>query len=219
MNRLTTDKPEGNVENLLNLFYIKDQWTWVRGGGPAPDYKDVSLCDLVRMMVKANIPDTELPKDDNNLSMMMMHEWLMDESDTAEGIIALLYNAGWAFAELRLRLAYYEEMEEQGRLVVLPCKMGMAAWSAVGGRVIEISVTGIKAGAAGRIYTADLDCESGCSIEECDGCEVYEWYDAHRGNEGEVELTEEDFGKTVFFDREEAEKALEQERGGTHEDS
>lgn len=108
MKRLTTDKPEGNVENSLNLFYIKDQWTWVRGGGPAPDYKDVSLCDLARMMVKANIPDTELPKDDDNLSMMM-HEWLMDEPDTAEGIIALLYNAGWAFAELRQRLAAYED--------------------------------------------------------------------------------------------------------------
>ena len=112
------------------------------------------------------------------------------------------------------RLADYEDMEGSGRLALLPCKMGMAAWSAVGGRVIEISVTGIKAGAAGRIYTADLDCESGCSIEECGGCEVYEWYDAHRGNEGEVELTEEDFGKTVFFDREEAEKALKQGRGG-----
>lgn len=108
MKRLTTDKPDGNVENSLNLFYIKDQWTWVRGGGPAPDYKDVSLCDLVRMMVKANIPDTELPKDDDNLSMMM-YEWLMDEPDTAEGIIALLYNAGWAFAELRQRLAAYED--------------------------------------------------------------------------------------------------------------
>lgn len=117
------------------------------------------------------------------------------------------------------RLADYEDMEGSGRLALLPCKMGMAAWAAIGGRVIEISVTGIKAGAAGRIYTADLDCESGCSIEECGGCEVYEWYDAHRGNEGEVELTEEDFGKIVFFDREEAEKALEQERGGTHEDS
>ena len=123
MKRLTTDKPEGNVENSLNLFYIKDQWTWVRGGGPAPDYKDVSLCDLVRMMVKANIPDTEPPKDDDNLSMMMQ-EWLMDELDTAEGIIALLYNAGWAFAELRHRLARYEDLEEQGRLVILPCVPG-----------------------------------------------------------------------------------------------
>lgn len=99
------------------------------------------------------------------------------------------------------------QADKDGRVMILPCKMGMTAWAAVGGRVIEISVTGIKAGAAGRIYTADLDCESGCSIEECGGCEVYEWYDAHRGNEGEVELTEEDFGKTVFFDREEAEKA------------
>lgn len=42
MNRLTTDIPKGNFENALNLFYNKDGWTWVRRGGTAPDYKDVS---------------------------------------------------------------------------------------------------------------------------------------------------------------------------------
>lgn len=162
MKRLTTDTPKDNIENALNLFYIKGQWTWVRGGGPAPDYADVSLCDFVRMLVKANIPDATLPENDDDLSMMMA-EWLMDEPDSAEGIISLLYTAGWAFAELRHRLATYEdtglepeeakdmaenaetrlltwcesrygfpvgtvmdllEAKRQGRLVVLPCKVG-----------------------------------------------------------------------------------------------
>ena len=36
--RLTTDNPQNNVETALNLFYIKDGETYVRGGGPAPDY-------------------------------------------------------------------------------------------------------------------------------------------------------------------------------------
>lgn len=150
MKRLTTDNPKDNIENALNLFYIKDQWTWVRGGGPAPGYADVSLCDFVRMLVKANIPDATLPENDDDLSMMMA-EWLMDEPDSAEGIISLLYTAGWSFAELRHRLAAYEntglspeymapaladaaakhaklieyeEAKTEGRLVVLPCKVG-----------------------------------------------------------------------------------------------
>lgn len=156
MKRLTTDTPKDNIETSLNLFYVKDGWTWIRGGGPAPDYADISLNDFVRMLVKANIPDNpELPENDDDLSMMMA-EWLMDDPASAEGIIALLYTAGWAFAELRHLLAAYEdtglepeeiaevrfliaaernpqklarlrklvEADQQGRLVVLPCKVG-----------------------------------------------------------------------------------------------
>lgn len=108
MKRLTTDNPKDNIENALNLFYGKDGWTWVRGGGPAPDYADISLCDFVRMLVKVNIPNAELPKDDDALSDLMC-DWLIDEPDSAEGIISLLYTAGWAFAELRHRLAAYED--------------------------------------------------------------------------------------------------------------
>ena len=29
--RLTTDTPESNLEMALNLFYVKDKQTWVRG--------------------------------------------------------------------------------------------------------------------------------------------------------------------------------------------
>ena len=196
MKRLTTDKPEGNVENSLNLFYTKDQWTWVRGGGPAPDYKDVSLCDLVRMMVKANIPDAELPKDDDNLSMMM-HEWLMDELDTAEGIIALLYNAGWAFAELRHRLTYYEDLEEQGRLVIPPCKVGDTVYC-----ILEDS----------PVYYPDTD---GWYISEETVHEITtKGLILHEVEDGASIYVEpfDRIGKTVFLTREEAEKAIELDR-------
>ena len=192
MKRLTTDKPEGNVENSLNLFYIKDQWTWVRGGGPAPDYKDVSLCDLVRMMVKENIPDTELPKDDDNLSMMM-HEWLMYDQDSAEGIIALLYNAGWAFAELRHRLARYEDLEEQGRLVIPPCKVGDTVYC-----ILEDS----------PVYYPDTD---GWYISEETVHEITtKGLILHEVEDGASIYVEpfDRIGKTVFLTREEAEKAL-----------
>lgn len=123
MKRLTTDNPKDNIENALNLFYIKDRETWVRGGGPGPECADVSLFDFVRDVVKTHIPNVELPKDDDNLSMMM-DEWLFDGPDTAEGVVALLYAAAWAFAELRERLKKYEDSEQEGLLVTLPRKVG-----------------------------------------------------------------------------------------------
>lgn len=108
MKRLTTEMPKDNLETALNLFYIKDHETWVRGYGPAPEYADVSLFDLTRDIVKTHIPEAELPEDDDALSNMMP-EWLMDGIDSAEGIVALLYTAAWAYAELRHKLMRYED--------------------------------------------------------------------------------------------------------------
>lgn len=120
MKRLTTDTPKNNLQAALNLFYIKDHETWVRGGGPGPEYADVSLFDFIRDVVKSHIPDVELPEDNDDLSDMMP-EWLMDDPGTAEGVIGLLYTAAWAYAELRHKLMLYEdtgmEPEEINRIV------------------------------------------------------------------------------------------------------
>lgn len=43
---------------------------------------------------------------------------------TQRGLIATFYQNLWAMAELREKLKYYEDLEEQGRLLVLPCKVG-----------------------------------------------------------------------------------------------
>ncbi|MBR2934892.1 MAG: hypothetical protein IKB79_04875 [Oscillospiraceae bacterium] len=190
MKRLTTDNPKDNIENALNLFYGKDQWTWVRGYGPAPDCADIGLCDLVRMIVKANIPDAELPEDDDALSELMC-EWLMYEPTTAEGIISLLYTAGWAFAELRHRLAAYEDLEEQGHLMELPCKVGDTVYI------------------SGHEYAAQID----EIVIKANGGITFFWLEYDRGPELEElwdygEFTPEDIGKIVFLTREEAERAL-----------
>lgn len=108
MKRLTTNDPKDNMETAFNLFCIKDHEVWVRGGGLAPEYADISLFDFIRRAVAAHIPDAELPEDDDDLSMMMA-EWLMDDIGTAEGVLGLLYTAAWAYAELRHRLAAYED--------------------------------------------------------------------------------------------------------------
>ena len=52
MNRITTDHPSDNIETALNLFYIKNGETWVRGGGPGPEFPEASLFDYLREIVK-----------------------------------------------------------------------------------------------------------------------------------------------------------------------
>lgn len=163
MERLTTNDPQGNVETAHNLFYAKDTEVWVRGGGAAPDYADITLYDFIRQIVQSlgpmsidtSVPDEELGEE--------LYELLFDGTGTIEGLVATLYTAAWAFADLRKRLASYEDTgltptqiksilpkqsveeavermkaererydewfawkqaEQEGRLLVLPCKVG-----------------------------------------------------------------------------------------------
>lgn len=108
MNRITTDHPIDNIETLLNLFYIKDGETWVRGGGPGPEFQDVSLYDYLREIVK----NYNLGIDTSSEEEIgwAISERLFDGIDTLEGVVATLYTAGWAFAELRARLELYENI-------------------------------------------------------------------------------------------------------------
>lgn len=107
--RLTTDNPEGNYTTALNLFYIKDRETWVRGGGPAPDYPDVSLYDYIRRAITRHHAggfDLGASKEDLDDALF---EALSDGIDTKEGLIAMLYEAAWAFSIIRHKLKAYED--------------------------------------------------------------------------------------------------------------
>ena len=108
MKRLTTGHPQGNVETALNLFYIKNGEAWVRGGGPGPEFPDVSLFDYLREIVQTH--GLEIDISDETAIGLSVYESLFDGIDTLEGIVATLYTAGWAFAELRARLELYENI-------------------------------------------------------------------------------------------------------------
>ena len=121
MERLTTDHPQDNIETALNLFYVQEGDTWVRGGGEAPDFPDAPLYDYARQLVRdhgAKI-DTECEDFDFGIELA---ETLFDGVDTIEGLIATLYTTAWAFSELREKLKQYEDAEEEGKLQWLPCK-------------------------------------------------------------------------------------------------
>ena len=108
MKRLTTNCPDNNLDSALNLFYIKDSETWVRGGGDGPDYPDIRLYDFIRKVAKILLPDLDFPMDDDGVDYAM-GELLLDGPDEPTGLLALLYTAAWSYVELRGRLMQYED--------------------------------------------------------------------------------------------------------------
>lgn len=146
MKRLTNDNPQDNVSSALNLFYVKDGWTWVRGGGPGPDYADVTLNDYVRMIARDHGLEIAKSSNDDEISCEMA-ELLFDGTSTVEGIVATLYTAGWAFAVLRERLKRYEELEERHLLAELPCSIGQSVYfcnRAFENEICPAIVTGVE---------------------------------------------------------------------------
>lgn len=224
MKRLTTNCPDNNLDAALNLFYIKDFETWVRGGGDGPDYPDIRLYDFIRKAAKILLPDLDFPMDDDGVDYAM-GELLLDGPDEPTGLLALLYTAAWSYAELRGRLMQYEdtgktpvevstlvkdwndlctivrecggisrvrvlaEADKDGRLVVLPCKVGQRVFALLDTdkHISECEVKQI--GMGNKIGFIGLEPIGA------------------RGREYGVALN--GFDKTVFLTREEAEKALE----------
>ncbi len=107
--RLTTDQPDCNVSMALNLFFAKDNETWVRNGGPWPGCEDIKLTDFIRLAAKTlGLFSLKLPEDDRDLDALITD--MMDEGpEEPEGILAIIHTAGWAFAELRERLKAFED--------------------------------------------------------------------------------------------------------------
>lgn len=100
--RLTTNTPQGNLEQSLNLFYAKDGETWVRGYGEHG--ADITLLDLTRKLIRQYAQPDEVPETMSDEDVMFaMVDWLYGGTDSMEGVLALLYLAGWVCAELLWR--------------------------------------------------------------------------------------------------------------------
>lgn len=97
MERLTTDKPQNNSENALNLAYAKDKWVHIRG-------MDESFTDYIKKGCRRN---------GCNLSEMSDHEVCECVTECAfsnpECPVFLLFMVATQAAELRARLSTYED--------------------------------------------------------------------------------------------------------------
>ena len=94
-------------------------------------------------------------------------------------------------------------------VIVPPCKVGDTVYVISQSRVKETKIDEIYRYRYGTRIFVEFDCD-----EDCEGCPFEAWAQSFCGEwdcasaYGSAELAEDDFGKTVFLTREEAEREL-----------
>lgn len=137
MDRLTINKDisEMNMLELAhNSCYAKD------GNARYRDYDiDIDARQLSRKLLKEYANGDDAFASDEDFDEYMI-DCLQYGTENIEGIIALFYRNMWAMADLRERLKEYEDLNEQGLLLRLPCKVGDKAWYLHRGIIDEVIV-------------------------------------------------------------------------------
>ena len=215
MNRLTTDTPHGNFETMMNFAYAKNSEVWIRGaGGDGEDMKLNEYIFDVRQGDK-NYCEVDHPDDFPEFCLyacfcefgalfaaatqaaelrarLAAYEDTGLEPDEAEACkVAFM---GKSLAEIKEiegisveRMKDLAKADSEGRLLVLPCKVGDTVWfNTYKNNATEC--VGIQPHEVKRVNVCFLT----------DGAEIPKW----------------EIGKTVFLTREDAEKAL---GGGTND--
>lgn len=191
MERLTTNKnvsEMGMYELAMNSCYSKDGLARYR------DFeKDVDARELTRELLKKYAEGDDAFEDVDAFDDEML-DLLQYGTDTIEGLIALFYLNLWTKADLRERLKAYEDAEEQGLLLRLPCKIGdefyVIAYS-------DKKVTHVKC--TGYLIQEDVVNKIKQSYVLIDSVEKEADY---------WRLSFEEFENQCFLTQEEAEKAL-----------
>lgn len=184
MERLTTNKSTkemGMLELAYNSCYAKNNEARYR------DYDcDVTAREFAKQLLKDHNCDLDITYESNEA----FDEWMVDYlyyPDTTEGLIALLYRNLWVQADLRERLKEYEDAEEQGLLLRLPCKIGDSVYSPTRDFISKYTICSIEKYKEGFFF--NWRCEAGIYIKVSG-------------------FTDYDIGETVFLTREAAEQAL-----------
>lgn len=122
MERLTTNKSVADmsmIELAHNSCYADDERN--------ARYRDYNLDVDIRLLVR-NLAKDICGEDFKDLSDEEVDDYM--DSMLSVGIestielLALFYRNLWAMADLREKLKYYEDAEEQGLLLQLPCGIG-----------------------------------------------------------------------------------------------
>ena len=122
MERLTTNKSVADmsmIELAHNSCYADDERN--------ARYRDYNLDVDSRWLIRNLVKDI-CGEDFKDLSDEEVDEYMASmlsvEIDSTIGLLALFYRNLWAMADLREKLKYYEDAEEQGLLLRLPCGIG-----------------------------------------------------------------------------------------------
>lgn len=123
--------------------------------------------------------------------------WILDETELAEHYKDIGkpegYESKMELVGLLKQLKEYRHLEEQGRLVKLPCKIGTKVYNTTWWGDVQEEVI-----VAGKTYYRT---DRRHIVSES----TFDYFDI------------EEFGKTVFLTREEAEERLKELRGGENE--
>ena len=122
MERLTTNKSVADmsmIELAHNSCYADDERN--------ARYRDYNLDVDSRWLVR-NLAKDICGEDFKELSDEEVDEYMASMLsvgiDSTIGLLALFYRNLWAMADLREKLKYYEDAEEQGLILRLPCGIG-----------------------------------------------------------------------------------------------
>lgn len=153
---------------------------------------DIDARELARRLLKDYADGDDAFTCDDDFDDFMM-DCLQDGIDSIWGVIALFYRNLWAMADLHEKLKEFEDLEEQGRLLKLPCAL------------------------RDKVYDVVLCDDGEYHIFEMKVCNINPFGDVRKGKAWNIYLEDDytkayrsfyDFGKTVFLTRREAELAL-----------
>ena len=112
------------VELAHNSCYVDDE-----GNARYRDYEmEMDARDFARNLM-TTLTKNELPVDDAEFDEEILDNLTIDPFSDIRGLIALFYRNLWTMADLREKLAAYEDAEEQGLLLRLPCRIGADVYS------------------------------------------------------------------------------------------
>ncbi len=200
MERLTSNKTTSDM-NMLELAY-NSCYADEKCNARYRNYElDIDSRELVRKLIK-DICKEDLSYMSDEEFDEYVSEMLSVEIDSQIGLLAVFYRNLWAMAELREKLKEYEDLEEQGMLIKFPCRVGDMLYypDKEFNIIIPVRLTEIVIKFNGLdTSSCQYDCSS---FDECG--DVYEEY----------EFDTNDFGKSVFLTKSEAEAKLKELRGG-----
>ena len=203
MERLTSNKTTSDM-NMLELAY-NSCYADEKCNARYRNYElDIDSRELVRKLIK-DICKEDLSYMSDEEFDEYVSEMLSVEIDSQIGLLAVFYRNLWAMAELREKLKEYEDLEEQGMLIKFPCRVGDMLYypDKEFNIIFPVRLTEIVIKFNGLdTSSCQYDCSS---FDECG--DVYEEY----------EFDTNDFGKSVFLTKSEAEAKLEELRGGENE--
>lgn len=200
MERLTSNKTTSDM-NMLELAY-NSCYADEKCNARYRNYElDIDSRELVRKLIK-DICKEDLSYMSDEEFDEYVSEMLSVEIDSQIGLLAVFYRNLWAMAELREKLKEYEDLEEQGMLIKFPCRVGDMLYypDKEFNIIIPVRLTEIVIKFNGLdTSSCQYDCSS---FDECG--DVYEEY----------EFDTNDFGKSVFLTKSEAEAKLKELRVG-----